>query len=87
MDAANNLKRKASDDCREVEPRKQKTHKWNQKYEEINSFLEYYFAPKNARFENLPNPRYGRDEYRLPIWLTKIKVYCVFTLVCTLRMR
>jgi hypothetical protein len=72
------LKRKASDDYREVERPKQKTHKWNPKYEEVKSFLENYFAPENGRCEKLPNPRYGRDEYRLPIWLTKVKVYCVY---------
>ena len=48
------LKRKASDDYREVEPPKQKTHKWNQKYEEIKSFLENYFAPRMDAVRSFP---------------------------------
>ena len=39
------------------------------------AFLNNYFAAENGRCEKLPNPRYGRDEYRLPTWLTKEYVY------------
>ena len=72
------LKRKAIDDSQEVECPKQKKYKWNNKFETVRTFLENYFAPENGRCEKLPNPRYGRDEYRLPVWLSKRKIYSVY---------
>lgn len=72
------LKRKACDDFREVERPKQKIFKWNPKYEDVKTFLDNYFAPENGRCERLPNPRYGKEEFRLPIWLSKLKVFLVY---------
>ena len=54
----------------------------NKKFESVRMFLANYFAPENGRCEKLPNPRYGRDEYRLPIWLSKAQVYRVYTDDC-----
>ena len=79
------LKRKACVDYLDVEMPMQKLHKWNHKFEGVKTFLDNYFAPENGRCEKLPNPRYGREEYRLPIWLSKLKVYCVYvadTIAC-----
>ena len=79
------LKRKACEDYLEVERPRQKLFKWNPKFETVKTFLDNYFAPENGRCEKLPNPRYGREEYRLPIWLSKLKVYCVYvadTIAC-----
>ena len=76
------LKRKACDDFREVERPKQKIHRWNPKYEEVKTFLDNYFAPENGRCERLPNPRYGKEEFRLPIWLSKLKVFLVYVEDC-----
>ena len=76
------LKRKASDDREEVECPKQQKPKWNNKFETVRSFLNDYFAPENGRCEKLPNPRYGRDEYRLPVWLSKLKIYSAYVEDC-----
>ena len=73
------LKRKACDDFREVESPIQKLPKWNPKFEDVRTFLDNYFAPKNGRCEKLPNPRYGKEEFSLPIWLSKLKVFLVYS--------
>ena len=65
-------------DGTETSNRQQKRQRVNVKYESVRAFLSTYFSPENGRCEKLPNPRFGRDEYRLPIWLTKKKLYRVY---------
>ena len=68
------LKCKACGDYLEVEMPMQKLHQWNPKFEGVKK-IDNYFAPENGRCEKLPNPRYGREKYRLHI--RKLKVYYV----------
>ncbi len=56
--------------------------RWNSKYESVRVFLENYFSDENGRCEKLPNPRYSREELRLPIWLSKVEVYRIYKHDC-----
>ena len=76
------LKRKACDDRSEHEPQQAKHHKRNPRFEQIYTFLSNYFSEENGRLEKLPNPRYGRQEFVLPTWLSKRKIYCVYVADC-----
>ena len=69
------LKRQASENSSVASGRTPKAPRHAPKYEMAVAFLTNYFASENGRCEKLPNPRYGRDEYRLPIWLTKEYVF------------
>jgi hypothetical protein len=68
------LKCKACGDYLEVEMPMQKLHQWNPKFEGVKK-IDNYSALENGRCEKLPNPRYGREKYRLHI--RKLKVYYV----------
>ena len=55
-----------------------KKPRFNAKFEHASAFLAEYFSDENGRVEKLPNPRYGRDEYRLPVWLSMNKIYMIY---------
>ena len=69
------VKRQVEWDGTETNKREVKKARMNPKFESVRAFLANYFAPENGRCEKLPNPRYGREEYRLPIWLSKTAIY------------
>ena len=69
------LKRLVDGDGAEDHGRQLKKQRHNMKFESVRAFLENYFAPENGRCEKMPNPRFGKEEYRLPTWLTKAKIY------------
>lgn len=52
------------------------------KAEQVLAFLTEYFKDENGRLEKLPNPRYGRDEWRLPPWLTKVELFKYYSADC-----
>lgn len=52
--------------------------RWNKKYETVRTFLAGYFDKAHGKCEKLPNPRYGRDEWRLPTWLKKDVLYDIY---------
>ena len=72
------LKRELNKDGTETGQRQSKKPRFNQKSEAARAFLANYFSEDNGRCEKIPNPRFGREELRLPIWLTKAKVYEVY---------
>ena len=76
------LKRQASDDNSTASGRIAKTPRYKSKSEPCRAFLENYFADENGRCEKLPNPRYGREEYRLPVWMTKQYVFDAYVKDC-----
>ena len=47
-------------------------------YESARTFLESYLDKNYGKCEKLPNPRYGRDEWRLPTWLKKEVLYEIY---------
>ena len=59
--------------------RREQQPKWNKKYESVRAWLKTYFENENGKCEKLPNPRYGRDEWRLPIWLPKRELYRIYS--------
>ena len=52
--------------------------RWNKKFESVRTFLAGYFDKHHGKCEKLPNPRYGRDEWRLPTLLKKHVLYDIY---------
>ena len=81
-DRLKSIRSEVLDDTVNTSSRRPKSVRFNTKYEQVRAFFEMYFHEDNGRCEKLPNPRFGHDEWRLPIWLKPLKVYKIYCEDC-----
>lgn len=77
-DRLKSIRSEVLDDTVHASGRRPRRARFNRKYEQVRAFFENYFHEDNGRCEKLPNPRFGHDEWRLPVWLKPTKVYKVY---------